>query len=58
MITFEGHPRTTKVSWGFAQAGGDTSAVRGRLRDVRQIQSSESAFAETVAATVAKCNTS
>ena len=33
------------MTWGRAGAGGDSSAVREQLKNVRQIQASDSAFA-------------
>ena len=33
------------VTWGHVKSGGDSSAVRDQLRDVRQIQATQSAFA-------------
>ena len=34
------------VSWGNADSGGDSSAVRDHLRDVQQIQASLQAFVD------------
>ena len=33
------------VAWGYADCGGDSSAVQEQLRDVQQIQASDGAFA-------------